>query len=78
MAYYSKRDDNTAYKFGSQVSVGLTAVGRTAWDAQAPLATGSSSYESQPPKITWEWAPPTARGGRHVGWAQWQLRRRRI
>lgn len=60
-----------------EVRVGLGGIRRTACDAQAPLASGSSSHESQPPKITWEWAPPTARGGR-LGWAQWQLRRRRI
>lgn len=46
------------------MNVGFRGIRRTACDAQAPLATGSSSYESLPPKITWEWAPPTARGGR--------------
>lgn len=46
------------------MNVGLSGFRGTASDAQAPLASGSSSHESQPPKITWEWAPPTARGGR--------------
>lgn len=46
------------------MSVGLGGLRSKACDAQAPFASGSSSHESQPPKITWEWAPPTARGGR--------------